>query len=72
MSYCVQAITSEGDVAIDTKHMTQEEAYDFADSLVESWCNGWRPGGKVVVSDPDGEVRVTLLGDDPQEDGTDE
>ena len=29
--------------------------------------NGWRPGGKVVVSDPDGEMRVTLLGIDPLE-----
>ena len=67
MSYNVKAITSEGDVAIETQHLTQEEAEDFADGLVESWCNGWRPGGKVVVSDPDGEMRVTLLGSDPLE-----
>ena len=64
MYYTVQAITVDGDVACETRHQDQDQAYDFADTLADGFCKGWRHGGKVVVSDESGEVRVTLLGEE--------
>ena len=67
MSCTVQAINADGDICFEYGPATKEEAYYLADQLAEIWCQGWRPGGRVIVLENNKEVRCTMMGDDPFE-----